>query len=408
MQIEHILKRDGRVVGFDAGKIAQAIAAAGRSTGELEPHAARALAATVAEALTRDGNVCPGVETIQNHVEEALVRAGHWRTARAYIVHREQHARLRSLRHAGGGRGKRDGGIPGAARLARQRQRQPGLQPGRPDPERGRQGHGQLLAVHVFARGGPGPPRRRHPHPRPGHAQRLLRRLVAAPAADRGLQRHHRQGRGHAAAPHVGRHRPDRQLPRHAAERMGRRAGLQLLRHLHGALHPPRRDDLRRRQAGDAGADLQPERAQPLGHADALHQLDLRLGLPGRPARADPLHRRRGNALRLRRPAGRDGYDQPRLHRGDDGRRRQGTRLHLSHPDLQHHARFRLGPSQHHAPVRDDGALRPALFPELPELGPGAAHGALHAAACSWTCASCSSAATVCSARPNRPARSAW
>ncbi|MBP6707151.1 MAG: ribonucleoside triphosphate reductase [Achromobacter sp.] len=99
MQIEHILKRDGRVVGFDAGKIAQAIAAAGRSTGELDPRAAQALAATVAEALTRDGNVCPGVETIQNHVEEALVRAGHWRTARAYIVHREQHARLRSLRH---------------------------------------------------------------------------------------------------------------------------------------------------------------------------------------------------------------------------------------------------------------------------------------------------------------------
>ena len=82
----------------------------------------------------------------------------------------------------------------------------------------------------------------------------------------------------------------------------------------------------------------------------------------------------------------------------------KGRALHLSHPDLQHHARFRLGPSQHHAPVRDDGAL---LFPELPELGPGAAHGA-HAAACSWTCASCSSAATVCSARPNRPARSAW
>lgn len=27
------------------------------------------------------------------------MRAGHWRTARAYIVHREQHARLRSLRH---------------------------------------------------------------------------------------------------------------------------------------------------------------------------------------------------------------------------------------------------------------------------------------------------------------------
>ena len=48
-----------------------------------------------------------------------------------------------------------------------------------------RQGHRQLLAVQrLHARGRPGPPRRRHPHPRPGHAQRLLRRLVAAPAAD--------------------------------------------------------------------------------------------------------------------------------------------------------------------------------------------------------------------------------
>ena len=98
MQIEHILKRDGRVVGFDAGKIARP---SRRRAGAPESWSRmpRALAATVAEALTRDGNVCPGVETIQNHVEEALVRAGHWRTARAYIVHREQHARLRSLRH---------------------------------------------------------------------------------------------------------------------------------------------------------------------------------------------------------------------------------------------------------------------------------------------------------------------
>ena len=51
------------------------------------------------DALAADGNVCPGVETIQNRVEETLVRAGYWRTARAYIVYREQHARLRSLRH---------------------------------------------------------------------------------------------------------------------------------------------------------------------------------------------------------------------------------------------------------------------------------------------------------------------
>ncbi|MCC3262701.1 hypothetical protein LLE87_31510, partial [Paenibacillus polymyxa] len=85
MEIQHILKRDGRVVAFDSEKIAQAMAAAGQSTGELDLHGARARTGTVIAKL--DGNVCPGVETIQSRVEEALVQAGYLRTARAYIVH---------------------------------------------------------------------------------------------------------------------------------------------------------------------------------------------------------------------------------------------------------------------------------------------------------------------------------
>ncbi|SSW67728.1 ribonucleoside triphosphate reductase [Achromobacter agilis] len=97
MHIQHILKRDGRVAAFDRDKIAQAIAAAGQSTGELDQAGAQALTEAVIAALA--GNPCPGVETIQNRVEEILVQAGYWRTARAYIVYREQHARLRSLRH---------------------------------------------------------------------------------------------------------------------------------------------------------------------------------------------------------------------------------------------------------------------------------------------------------------------
>ena len=99
MQLQHILKRDGRVVAFDRAKIAAAIAAAGRGTGELDADVAQALTGAVIEALAAEGNVCPGVETIQNQVEETLVKAGYWRTARAYIVYREQHARLRALRH---------------------------------------------------------------------------------------------------------------------------------------------------------------------------------------------------------------------------------------------------------------------------------------------------------------------
>ena len=97
MHIQHILKRDGRVVAFDRDKIAHAIAAAGQSTGELDLAGAQALTDAVIAALA--DQPCPGVETIQNRVEEILVQAGHWRTARAYIVYREQHARLRSLRH---------------------------------------------------------------------------------------------------------------------------------------------------------------------------------------------------------------------------------------------------------------------------------------------------------------------
>ncbi|KGD86680.1 ribonucleoside-triphosphate reductase [Achromobacter sp. RTa] len=97
MHIQHILKRDGRVAAFDRDKIAQAMAAAGQSTGELDLAGAQALTDAVIASLA--DNPCPGVETIQNRVEEVLVQAGHWRTARAYIVYREQHARLRSLRH---------------------------------------------------------------------------------------------------------------------------------------------------------------------------------------------------------------------------------------------------------------------------------------------------------------------
>ena len=45
------------------------------------------------------GERCPDVETIQDRVEETLAQAGRWRTARAYVVYREQHARLRDAAH---------------------------------------------------------------------------------------------------------------------------------------------------------------------------------------------------------------------------------------------------------------------------------------------------------------------
>ena len=94
---QHLIKRDGRIVDFELDKIAQAIVAAGAATGEFDAAVADRLAELVTAALA--GQPCPGIETIQNKVEEILVAAGYWRTARSYIVYREQHARLRSLRH---------------------------------------------------------------------------------------------------------------------------------------------------------------------------------------------------------------------------------------------------------------------------------------------------------------------
>ncbi|NLR73661.1 ribonucleoside triphosphate reductase [Leeia sp. IMCC25680] len=93
MQAQHVVKRDGRVVAFDRNKIEAALAAAGQATGEFAMPEALRLTAQVLAAL--EEMPCPGIETIQNQVEDVLVAAGYWPTARAYIVYREQHARLR-------------------------------------------------------------------------------------------------------------------------------------------------------------------------------------------------------------------------------------------------------------------------------------------------------------------------
>ncbi|QNM95124.1 ribonucleoside triphosphate reductase [Chitinimonas koreensis] len=92
-----VMKRDGRPAAFDAAKITAAIAAAGRATGEFDEAVAELLCRRVCASLA--GEPCPQIEAIQNRVEEILVAAGCWRTARAYIVYREQHARLRALAH---------------------------------------------------------------------------------------------------------------------------------------------------------------------------------------------------------------------------------------------------------------------------------------------------------------------
>jgi len=93
-----IRKRDSRLVKFDAEKITAAIAKAGAATGEFGEQAARKLTIKVLSLAEKlfDHRVM-SVEEIQDIVEEVLLSTSYRRTAKAYIIYRDQHARLREI-----------------------------------------------------------------------------------------------------------------------------------------------------------------------------------------------------------------------------------------------------------------------------------------------------------------------
>ncbi len=94
-----VVKRDGRHVPFDAGKIRSAIARAGQATGEYAGEEADLLTAQVTKVLIhRFRGEAPAIEQIQDVVEQALIAANHLKTARAYIAYRDRHAKLRADR----------------------------------------------------------------------------------------------------------------------------------------------------------------------------------------------------------------------------------------------------------------------------------------------------------------------
>ncbi len=93
---DSITKRDGTVAPFDGGKIRSAIERAGKATGEFEGTEADLLAMQAVKVLAhRFQGSRPHIEQIQDIVEQVLITANHFATARAYIVYREQRARLR-------------------------------------------------------------------------------------------------------------------------------------------------------------------------------------------------------------------------------------------------------------------------------------------------------------------------
>ncbi len=96
-----IVKRDGSREEFEPGRIERAIALAGRATGEFDAREARRLARRVlviAAAGDRAASEDPTVEGIQDLVEEILFASPYRRSARSYVVYREQHRAMREIR----------------------------------------------------------------------------------------------------------------------------------------------------------------------------------------------------------------------------------------------------------------------------------------------------------------------
>ncbi|PKN26489.1 MAG: ribonucleoside triphosphate reductase [Deltaproteobacteria bacterium HGW-Deltaproteobacteria-21] len=95
---DEIKKRDGRVVPFDSSKITSAIAKAGKATDEFGERDAKKMTLrvlTLAHEL-RLGAI-PEVEEIQDIVERVLLDSPFYKTAKAYILYREQHAQIRAI-----------------------------------------------------------------------------------------------------------------------------------------------------------------------------------------------------------------------------------------------------------------------------------------------------------------------
>ncbi|HHW54912.1 MAG: ribonucleoside triphosphate reductase [bacterium] len=96
---EKIRKRDGRIVAFNPERIANAIFKAARAVGgqdyELAVELAREVTALVGEKY---GDRIPTVEDVQEVVEKVLIERGHARTAKAYILYRQQRAEWRNFR----------------------------------------------------------------------------------------------------------------------------------------------------------------------------------------------------------------------------------------------------------------------------------------------------------------------
>lgn len=93
-----VKKRDGRLVSFDEAKIKSAILKAGNATGQFgEKTATRLTEKVLSTILEKYPDQIVEVEQIQDIVEDILLASAYKKTAKAYILYRDQHQQMRSI-----------------------------------------------------------------------------------------------------------------------------------------------------------------------------------------------------------------------------------------------------------------------------------------------------------------------
>ena len=97
MNLDYVKKRDGKKVEFKSEKIVNAVGKAAAAVDQADPEIAAEITAEVLSYLKiffKNGGTVE-VEQIQDLVEKVLIEKGYAEIAKAYILYREQHSKLR-------------------------------------------------------------------------------------------------------------------------------------------------------------------------------------------------------------------------------------------------------------------------------------------------------------------------
>ncbi|MFA5134333.1 MAG: vitamin B12-dependent ribonucleotide reductase [Patescibacteria group bacterium] len=100
VKIKNIKKRSGQIVAFDQQKIANAIYKATKSIQKEDAKLADKLSKKVVSILRKkfDETTVPTVEQIQDIVEEVLIKEDQIQLAKAYILYRKEHQKIREAK----------------------------------------------------------------------------------------------------------------------------------------------------------------------------------------------------------------------------------------------------------------------------------------------------------------------